>query len=330
MKEAIPLTVLLIDADTKSSEMLKTALAASEKVLKVETCRRIVDARNMITDNEYNTIAIDPITLGLDEASEFVFATRKKLPELVFVLYINQQLAERDRSTFYRGDRARFSHYYKIDKRTPVISFQEEVNAVLGTCQEDLNWRMSRESIARFKAKANNYLKSLKVSNHDPLVEELRNLIEKLQIKTNDSKPSVRPRTVFLSYRFAEQDYVDGLSQLLQQGDFKIVTGMANNTYISKAIIEKIRECEFFLCLMTKDSEKADGTYTTSPWLLEEKGVAIAYDKSLVLMVEEGITNIGGLQGDWQQIHFTPKGFLKAALQAVQQLNSYTGKIDNT
>ena len=76
---------------------------------------------------------------------------------------------------------------------------------------------------------------------------------------------------------------------------------------------------------MSKDQSKTDGTFTTSPWLLEEKGAALALGKPIVLMVEEGVTDFGGLQGDWQRIHFGPKGFLKAALQAVEQLKSYAG-----
>ena len=76
---------------------------------------------------------------------------------------------------------------------------------------------------------------------------------------------------------------------------------------------------------MTRADEKADGTFTTSPWLLEEKGAALAFGKKIVLMVEDGVADIGGLQGDWQRIHFTPKGFIMAAIKAVQQLTSYLG-----
>tara|TARA_B100000029_G_C17011798_1_gene755194 strand:+ start:333 stop:575 length:243 start_codon:yes stop_codon:yes gene_type:complete len=77
---------------------------------------------------------------------------------------------------------------------------------------------------------------------------------------------------------------------------------------------------------MTCADEKMDGTFTTSPWLLEEKGAALALDKPLVMMVEEGVSDFGGLQGDWQRIHFGAKGFLKAALEAVDQLKSYAGE----
>ena len=76
---------------------------------------------------------------------------------------------------------------------------------------------------------------------------------------------------------------------------------------------------------MTRDEAKADGSYTTSPWLLEETGAAVALGKPLVLMVQQGVTGIGGLPGDWQRIHFTDKDFLDAALDAIEQLESYLG-----
>ena len=67
------------------------------------------------------------------------------------------------------------------------------------------------------------------------------------------------------------------------------------------------------------------GRSPRAPWLLEEKGAALALGKPLVLMIEEGVSDFGGLQGDWQRLHFAPKGFLSAALEAVKQLESYTG-----
>ena len=131
---------------------------------------------------------------------------------------------------------------------------------------------------------------------------------------------------MFFSYCFAETEYAEGLIPLLEERGFRVITGQRSNTYISRAIIDRIRNCEYFLCLMTRDKEKTDGTFTTSPWLLEEKGVALALGKQIVLMVEEGVDDFGGLQGDWQRIHFGPKGFLKAALEAARQLASYSGR----
>ena len=76
---------------------------------------------------------------------------------------------------------------------------------------------------------------------------------------------------------------------------------------------------------MTRHKLKDDGMYTTSPWLLEEKGAALALGKRIVLMIEDGVDDYGGLQGDWQRIHFNSKSFLKSSLSATKQLKSYTG-----
>jgi len=137
-----------------------------------------------------------------------------------------------------------------------------------------------------------------------------------------------RPNSVFLSYRFAETDYVEGLAGLLKDHGFDVVTGKEANTSISRAVVERIRECAFFLSLMTRQDEKVDGTYCTSAWLHQELGAAIAAGKLYVLMVEDGVSDLGGLQGDWQRIAFTPKRFLLAARQAVRQLQSYAGRAE--
>lgn len=130
-------------------------------------------------------------------------------------------------------------------------------------------------------------------------------------------------RSVFLSCRFADREFVNSLIRLLKREGFEVMTGKSANGYISRAILESIEGCSLFLCLMTRDEVKADGGYTVSPWVLAETGAALAFRKPLVLMVQEGVTRIGGLQGDLQELRFTVKSFLDAALDAVEQLESY-------
>lgn len=80
-------------------------------------------------------------------------------------------------------------------------------------------------------------------------------------------------RKVFLSHRFAEEEFAKGLVRLLEENGFEIITGKASNTYVSRSVIDHIREARFFLCLMTRADAKADGTFTTSPWFLRRKVV---------------------------------------------------------
>jgi len=326
MQDAIPLKVLICDAESSAAESLRRALEDAPNVLGVKRVESAEEGLSEVRSGDYNTIFIDPGSLDLEKASSFIFEIRKTLPEIVFVLYLDRARAERNRALFYKGERQRFSHYYSLDKQTPVSAFADELAATLKLCQSDLGWRMSSASIERLRSEAAKLAKRSEPRNTallDAVEENLSRLARRPSVQ--DASAS---RSVFLSHRFAEEEYVKGLVRLLEESGFTIVTGKSSNTYVSRSVIDRIRGARFFVCLMTRADAKADGTFTTSPWLLEEKGVALTLEKPLVLMVEEGVSDFGGLQGDWQRIHFGSKGFLTAALEAVAQLRSYVGAGD--
>lgn len=323
MEIEIPLHILVCDPNDISASALVDQLNKHKAVASVIHASDISTAQQILRSNDINTIFIDPLIPDIEIASEFVFSVRKSLPEIVFVLYMDLAIAEANRKSFFRGERQRFSHYYRLDKAVPVTSFPDEVDSVIRTCQSDLSWRLSQESLKRIKEQQKSH-------QGNQCQSEALQEVEDLVARVSASRKAIpRKNTVFLSYRFAETEYVDGLIPLLEDRGFEVVTGKRSNTFISRAVIDRIRDCEYFLCLMTRDKEKIDATFTTSPWLLEEKGVALALGKQIVLMIEEGVDDFGGLQGDWQRIHFGPKGFLKAALEAVQQLASYSGRGDD-
>jgi hypothetical protein len=313
----IPLRVLICDPDPVTKDALFEQLSKHTAVVFVDAVDIKVSEEQLRAD-EINTIFIDPL-INFDATAGFIFAVRRSHPEIVFVLYMDVATAEAKRRIFYQGERRRFSHYYTLDKAVPVTSFSDEVDSVIRICQKDLGWRLSSATLKRLTEPRTSRAKQ------EPAraVQEVRELVARVSA-ARQSLP--KKNTVFLSYRFSEIEYAEGLIPLLEERGFIVITGKRSNSYISRAIIDRIRDCEYFLCLMTRDKEKTDGTFTTGTWLLEEKGVALALGKQLVLMVEEGVDDFGGLQGDWQRIHFGPKGFLKAALEAAQQLASYSGR----
>lgn len=327
--DAIPLKALVCDANDGAAESLRRGLEGLPGVLAAAHAGSLLEARAELRSGDYNVIFIDPLSLGLDGASSFVFEVRKALPEIVFVLYVDMASAERQRGMFYGGERARFSHYFTLDKQVPVGAFSEELEAIVRLCQSDLAWRMSSVSLERLRREASKL--AGKASGESlALLDAVGDNLARL-VSPSDARPAgLNPKTVFLSHRFAEDEYVAGLSRLLDDQGFEVFTGKSSNTYVSRFIIERIRQANLFLSLMTRADEKIDGTFTTSSWLLEEKGVALALGKPLVLMVEDGVVDFGGLQGDWQRIHFGAKGFLTAALEAVAQLKSYVGAGDTT
>jgi len=159
-------------------------------------------------------------------------------------------------------------------------------------------------------------------------IADLTTKVEELldRLPAGDHAPNVRANTVFLSCRFADIQYIDGLKALLLDAGFDVITGDNASGSVGHTILERIRESEFFVSLMTRNERKEDGTFTTSPWLLEEKGAALAFGKYLVILIEKGVTDFGGLQGDWQVHHFVAKSFTAAALKAVKQLKSAAGQ----
>lgn len=132
-------------------------------------------------------------------------------------------------------------------------------------------------------------------------------------------------KSIFLSFSYADQDreLVDGLRQLLSASGHIVITAEKNPMgSLSRSILQKIREAEKFLVVMTCRDKKENGKYTTSAWLLEEKGAAIALGKPFLMMVEEGIDpgEIGGLQGDDQRIHFTRNNFAAKVAEVLRML----------
>jgi YD repeat-containing protein len=108
----------------------------------------------LVNDTEYNTVFIDPLSVGLDSAANLIFKIRRAVPELVFVLYINRAIAEENRADFYQGERRRFLHYFVLDKGTSIAAFPDELQAVLQTCQAYLSWRMSEASLSKLLERA--------------------------------------------------------------------------------------------------------------------------------------------------------------------------------
>ena len=329
--QIIPLKILVVDPDKSSATLLVDLLKAmKESVISVHYVAVTLKAAEILENEDINTIIIDPFALGLEKTSKFIFEVRKRYPSIVFSLYVDFNAISRT-PDFYDGERRRFKHYYKLDKGIRSSAFRGELSSIINSCQEYLSSELTQEKIAQLESELSSLRENaeeeqsssvnVSLNTLEKIEEQIKNLTSLIQPK--QEKISAKEKSVFLSYRFADKEYVNGLRELLEKEGFSVATGEHNNTYISQGILTKIMDSEFFVCLMTKEAEKKDGSFTTSPWLLEEKGAALALKKMIVLMIEEGVTDFGGLQGDWQRIHFTPQSFTSAVLRAIDQLKSY-------
>lgn len=151
--------------------------------------------------------------------------------------------------------------------------------------------------------------------------------IEEAKEKLPKSPPlKPHPKSVFLAYSYLEKDAVlaEMFKELLKDKGFQVIDGKADKLgSISKNIMDKIRGIKTFIVIMTKRDKKLNEKYTTSSWLLDEKGAALALDKRVVMMVEEEVDerDIGGLQGDEQRFDFNRNNFDRVAGSVIRILD---------
>jgi hypothetical protein len=119
------------------------------------------------------------------------------------------------------------------------------------------------------------------------------------------------PYAVFVAHQFNrdDSDLVAYLrDKVLVLNGLKLLDGRAGGLEeFRAAILAKIRQSRFFLCLLTKRTPLASGSFASSVWLYQETGVAVAYGKKPLLLVEEGIDSeyVGELQRIYEYITFT-------------------------
>ena len=131
------------------------------------------------------------------------------------------------------------------------------------------------------------------------------------QPPTTALPPSVRlrdARMVFVGKSFADADapVSDSIESLLRALGVIVVTGEKPKAdSVSKKVKQRIDRCDVFLGVFTrKDKLEGKDEWATSPWVVDEKAYALARNLKLVLVREEGVASIGGLQGDYEYLLF--------------------------
>lgn len=81
---------------------------------------------------------------------------------------------------------------------------------------------------------------------------------------------------------------------------------------IENKVEDLISKCDFLIGIYVKRYENAEkGRVLTSQWLIRETHFAKAKGAKLIILVEEGVTDIGGLESDIELIYFN-RGDLKS------------------
>lgn len=135
------------------------------------------------------------------------------------------------------------------------------------------------------------------------------------------SEPEFVP-TAFVGHSFLPGDkpvaecVVQGLSAL----GISVASGEKPKAdRISEKVKKLIDGHHVFVGVFTRrDKIARKREWTTSPWVVDEKAYAVGKNKRLVLIKEEGVGSIGGIQGDYEFIEFSRERLELLLVKVVQ------------
>jgi tetratricopeptide (TPR) repeat protein len=137
----------------------------------------------------------------------------------------------------------------------------------------------------------------------------------------------IREATAFVGHSFADEDekLVEQIKEFLSKLGVKCDSGKRPEPRgISDKIKERIHAAELFVGIFTRHLRQEDGSYSTSAWIVDEKATALAAGKRLLLFVENGVREFGGLQGDYEYIEFERADLGQALIRAMDYVLAIT------
>jgi hypothetical protein len=128
---------------------------------------------------------------------------------------------------------------------------------------------------------------------------------------TQNPKPVARGamNSVFIGQSFAVGDASVNkcIAETLEGLGLKVVTGdKPKAASISEKVKGLIDQQAIFVGIFTRRDKLArKQEWTTSNWVIDEKAYALGKQKRLILIKEQGVGSIGGIQGDYEYLEFS-------------------------
>jgi len=187
----INLNVVIADSEMQTSLLLEKVIASYSFV----KSKIVTDPINLLSkiSDETNTIIIDPFSINLEFTSEIIFKVRSEYPNIVFVLFTDFDNMENNKY-FFNGERKRFLHYYKLNKRTPLFLFESELVNTLFRCQRYLEHKGDKKKIENKNfdtTKIEIGVEAKKLIANDKTIDALQRLDEYFEGKNVDAQNQV-------------------------------------------------------------------------------------------------------------------------------------------
>lgn len=269
------LRVLICDGNIDSANRLSDCLNGYPQLVQATNiASSLDDAIRVLASVEVNAIFIDPISIGVKEASSFVFNARQKMPSIVFVLYVDPSKVKQT-SDFYTGDRKRWRHYFMLSKERSNLEFAEDVFNSLHLCLSDV--RLA-DSLTRTR------LQREFVTQSGPLTE----IQESLGLfRQRFSHPQ---KTAFIMMQFGNTAAHSDISQTLKTvlDGFGII-GLRGDDYEFHAdlfynVLTYIYGCDFGIAVferITEDNFNPNVSFEVGYMLALRKPICLLKDRNL-------------------------------------------------
>lgn len=281
MPPIIPLNIIIIDPEPNSRKRLFEAMKPHREPGKQQLIGRIIEETSL--DNVYSIlencnidcIFCDVISLGLHEASEFIFNIRENVPSIIFVLYNDSEKALGLGAEFYSGKRARFRHYFLLNKRSTGEKLARKLLHALHLCMSDL----------RLKASINQRSMVLKARQNIPI--EISHSLTQFRAKYENTL------TAFIMMSFERTELHDQVAEVIRDTikPFNIQALRADDFQFHDNLYDNIRTymhgCDFGVSVI-----EAISNHSYNPNIVFETGYMKALGKPVCLLKDKSIKTL--------------------------------------
>jgi hypothetical protein len=143
--------------------------------------------------------------------------------------------------------------------------------------------------------------------------------------------------SVFVAFSYEDSAHIEGerspsgygedICRILESMGFEILTGGAKKQHgrLEKIVLRQIQAADWVVVMFCPRAKLANGKYSTSPWVLEEKGAAVALKKNFQILAHEDVDDneIGGLHGSAYRIIFSRDNEVEKFCEAANIISEY-------
>ena len=131
---------------------------------------------------------------------------------------------------------------------------------------------------------------------------------------------------VFVGQSFAEKDAEvnEPIKRFIRAYGLTVTTGEKPEAdSVSAKVRDRIEAAQLFVGVFTRRDKLAGRAgWAASPWVVDEKAYALAKNKRLILIKEEGVKSVGGLQGDYEYLEFRRDELADLLIRLLETLKS--------